>query len=105
MTDALQIRRRPMELAAALDRVMGTPHSHSGAAVSRLLDVRIAALMSSFSRLSPQGQKRFLDLLNVYLYASPAQRRQLRSTWPDAVIEPCGCHEDAPAAQVRTGTR
>lgn len=63
--------------------------------MSRLLDIRIAAMMSSFTRLSPHGQKRFLDLLNVYLYASPAQRRQLRDSWPEAVIEPCSCPEDA----------
>jgi hypothetical protein len=76
-----------------------------GAAVSRLLDVRIAALMSSYSRLSPHGQKRFLDLLNVYIYASPAQRRQLRSTWPDVVIEPCSCHGHAADAQVDSTAR
>lgn len=94
-----------METACTTVRVEEPNHSATGAAVSRLLDVRIAALMSSFSKLSPHGQKRFLDLLNVYLYASPAQRRQLRSTWPDVMIEPCGCHEDAPETQVNSATR
>lgn len=105
MTEHAQIRRCPMETADAMVRVEGSSPPAAGAAVSRLLDVRIAALMSSFSRLSPHGQKRFLDLLNVYIYASPAQRRQLRSAWPDVVIEPCGCHEDAQQERVQTGTR
>ncbi|MBN7829362.1 hypothetical protein J5H37_07270 [Stenotrophomonas maltophilia] len=105
MTEHAEIRRCPMETADQAARVEGPNPPADGAAVSRLLDVRIAALMSSFSRLSPHGQKRFLDLLNVYIYASPAQRRQLRSTWPDVVIEPCGCLEDAPQPQARNSTR
>ncbi|WP_171957043.1 hypothetical protein [Stenotrophomonas maltophilia] len=105
MIEHAEIRRCPMETADAMLRVEGSSHPATGAAVSRLLDVRIAALMSSFSRLSPHGQKRFLDLLNVYIYASPAQRRQLRSGWPEVVIEPCGCHEDAPEAPGNSGPR
>lgn len=62
--------------------------------MSRLLDARIAALMSRFSELTPSGQKRFLDLLNLYLYASPTRRRQLRSSWQEAVVAPCSCGED-----------
>ncbi len=67
---------------------------HTGAAVPRPLDGHIAALMSSFARLTPHGQKRFLEQLNEYLYASAAQRRQLRRQWPNFVIEPCACQED-----------
>lgn len=37
--------------------------------------------MSRFSQLTPLGQKRFMALLNAYLYASPSQRRQLRRDW------------------------
>ncbi|HGM7311825.1 TPA: hypothetical protein ACKP7W_000033 [Stenotrophomonas maltophilia] len=92
--EARQIRRRPMETVGEETRVERPNTPAAGAAVSRLLDVRIAAMMTSFVRLSPHGQKRFMDLLNAYLYASPAQRRQLRSSWPDVVIEPCSCHED-----------
>ncbi|WP_434211950.1 hypothetical protein [[Pseudomonas] boreopolis] len=55
------------------------------------LDVRIADLMSGFSQLSRHGQKRFVELLNVYLYASPAKRRQMRCDWADAG-EPCQCN-------------
>lgn len=60
-----------------------TTASFHGAAVPASLDVRIASLMSRFSQLTPLGQKRFLELLNAYLYASPAQRRQLRNDWYD----------------------
>jgi len=54
--------------------------------------------MSSFAQLKPQAQKRFLEQLNEYLYASAAQRRQLRRQWPNFVIEPCTCHEDEPGS-------
>ncbi|OBU68370.1 hypothetical protein A9K58_06000 [Stenotrophomonas maltophilia] len=61
---------------------VGRPIDEShGAAVPASLDVRIASLMSRFSQLTPVGQKRFMELLNAYLYASPSQRRQLRRNW------------------------
>ena len=72
--------------------------------MSRLLDARIATLMTNFAALTPAGQKRFLELLNIYLYASPVQRRQLRSDWQGAMAAPCGCgHDDA--AHVGTTAR
>ncbi|EED40066.1 hypothetical protein SSKA14_3084 [Stenotrophomonas sp. SKA14] len=37
--------------------------------------------MCRFSQLTPHAQRRFTELLNAYLYASPAQRRQLRQRW------------------------
>ncbi len=65
-----------------------------GVAVPPLLDARIASLMWSFAQLTPHGQKRFMELLNGYLYASPAQRRQMRGDWEVALAEPCACgHE------------
>lgn len=87
-----------MDSAASLATVEATLPTSSGAAVSRLLDARIAALMSRFSELTPSGQKRFLDLLNLYLYASPTQRRQLRSRWQEAMVAPCGEDGTADAA-------
>ncbi len=62
-----------------------------GAAVPSSLDVRIAALMCRFSQLTPHAQRRFTELLNAYLYASPAQRRELRRTWKD--IEDASCDD------------
>lgn len=66
-----------------------------GVAVPPLLvDARIASLMWSFAQLTPNGQKRFMELLNDYLYASPAQRRQMRGDWEVALAEACACgHE------------
>ncbi len=72
--------------------------SSHGAAVPPLLDVRIASLMCSFSQLSPHGQKRFMALLNEYLYASPTQRRRLRLDWEGTVAQPCACGEDHASA-------
>lgn len=64
--------------------------------MSRLLDARIATLMTNFAALTPAGQKRFLELLNLYLYASPVQRRQLRSDWQGAMAVACRCgHDDS----------
>jgi len=37
--------------------------------------------MCRFSQLTPLAQRRFTELLNAYLYASPAQRRRLRLRW------------------------
>lgn len=72
-----------------------SPH---GAAVPPHLDVRIASLMCSFSQLTPHGQKRFMALLNEYLYASPTQRRRLRVDWEGTVAQPCACGEDHESA-------
>ncbi|PSD18053.1 hypothetical protein C7E19_03840 [Stenotrophomonas maltophilia] len=47
--------------------------------------------MWSFAQLTPHGQKRFMELLNEYLYASPLQRRQMRGDWEAALAEPCAC--------------
>ncbi|WP_434211942.1 hypothetical protein [[Pseudomonas] boreopolis] len=49
--------------------------------MSPSLDVRIARLMSLFSQLTPLGQRRFIELLNAYLHASPSQRRRLGRDW------------------------
>jgi len=71
-----------------------------GVAVPPLLDARIASLMWSFAQLTPHGQKRFTELLNDYLYASPMQRRQMRGDWEAALAEPCACgheHQQLPA--------
>ncbi|HBP02301.1 MAG TPA: hypothetical protein DD677_03800 [Stenotrophomonas sp.] len=76
-----------------------------GVAVPPLLvDARIASLMWSFAQLTPNGQKRFMELLNDYLYASPSQRRQLRQEWETRLAEPCACgHAPEPAwSQVRS---
>ncbi|HEL4244665.1 hypothetical protein I5U23_16420 [Stenotrophomonas maltophilia] len=62
-----------------------------GVAVPPLLDARLASLMWSFAQLTPHGQKRFMELLNDYLYASPAQRRQMRGDWEVALAEACAC--------------
>ncbi|WP_042358733.1 hypothetical protein [Stenotrophomonas maltophilia] len=60
-----------------------------GVAVPPLLDACIASLMWRFAQLTPNGQRRFMELLNDYLYASPAQRRQLRGEWETRLAEPC----------------
>lgn len=70
-----------MEHEGTASRVEEPTHDSSGAAVPASLDVRIASLMSRFSQLTPHGQRRFMELLNLYLYASPMQRRQLRQDW------------------------
>lgn len=98
MLEEPQNRHRPMATPDAGARVGRILSFHTGAAVPRPLDGHIAALMSSFAQLKPQAQKRFLEQLNEYLYASAAQRRQLRRQWPNFVIEPCTCHEDEPVA-------
>lgn len=61
-----------------------------GVAVPPLLDARIASLMWSFAQLTPNGQKRFMELLNDYLYAltraAPAEREATgRWRWPSLV--------------------
>ncbi len=66
-----------------------------GAAVPPLLDARLASLMFRFSQLTPHGQKRYMALLNDYLYASPLQRRQLRQAWEALLAQPCGDADDA----------
>jgi len=60
-----------------------------GVTVPPLLDAHIASLMWSFAQLTPSRQKRFMELLNEYLYASPSQRRRLRLDWEGAVTQPC----------------
>ncbi len=65
------------------------------------LDVRIASLMSRFSQLTPVGQKRFMELLNAYLYASPSQRRQLRRDWLAAGSEGTGESDPARESNVK----
>lgn len=98
MDDIAAIRHRPMETAAE-DTTVETPFAPShGVAVPPLLDVRIASLMCSFSQLSPHGQKRFMALLNEYLYASPTQRRRLRVDWEGTMAQPCACGEDHESA-------
>ncbi len=37
--------------------------------------------MLGFSRLSPGQQKKFLDSLNLYMFASPQQRHRFRQSW------------------------
>ncbi|WP_152985182.1 hypothetical protein [Stenotrophomonas beteli] len=49
------------------------------------LNARIAALMSGYSQLTPQGQRRFMEVLNAFTFASPAQRRQMRRAWLEAL--------------------
>lgn len=41
----------------------------------------MAPLLLEFSGLSRSAQATFLDALNLYLYASPQQRTQLRAAW------------------------
>ncbi|WP_049457096.1 hypothetical protein [Stenotrophomonas maltophilia] len=53
------------------------------------LDARIASLMCRFSQLTPHAQRRFTELLNAYLYASPAQRKRLRQHWQVQQIDEC----------------
>jgi hypothetical protein len=76
------------------DRVEASIADLRGVAVPPLLDARIASLMWSFAQLTPHGQKRFMELLNEYLYASPAQRRQLRCEWETRVAERCACGDE-----------
>ena len=70
-----------MEWCDTADTVEGPIDPCPGVAVPSSLDARIAALMCRFSQLTPHAQRRFTELLNAYLYASPAQRRQLRQRW------------------------
>lgn len=63
----------------------------NGAAMPPSLDTRIARLMCDFSQLTPHGQRRFMDVLNLYLYASPVQRRQLRRDWQDLPLPRESC--------------
>ncbi|WP_422351898.1 hypothetical protein [Stenotrophomonas sp. AR026] len=68
-----------------------------GVAVPSLLDAHIASLMWSFAQLTPGRQKRFMELLNDYLYASPLKRRQMRGEWEAALASSCACgHEPHP---------
>jgi len=93
VVDAAAIRHRPMETPSVETRVETPFSSPHGVAVPPLLDVRIASLMSHFSQLSPHAQKRFMALLNEYLYASPVQRRQLRRDWEHVSEQACACGE------------
>lgn len=84
----------PMETQDERATVEASIADLRGVAVPPLLDARIASLMWSFAQLTPNGQKRFMELLNDYLYASPAQRRQMRGDWEVALGEACACgHE------------
>lgn len=76
------------------DRVEASIADLRGVAVPPLLDARIASLMWSFAQLTPHGQKRFMELLNDYLYASPVQRRQMRGEWEATLAEPCACEHE-----------
>lgn len=83
-----------MESSRQAPRVEAPIARLQGVAVPPLLDARLASLMFRFSQLTPHGQKRYMALLNDYLYASPLQRRQLRQQWEGVLAQPCGCGED-----------
>jgi hypothetical protein len=102
MDETGAIRHRPMETQGEQTRVEGSIAHLHGVAVPALLDARIAQLMSYFSQLTPLGQKRFMALLNDYLYASPSQRKQLRQHWEGVLAQPsaCGNHEEHDWMQV-----
>ena len=89
MDECAAIGHRPMEIQDQGDRVEVSTADLRGASMPPLLDARIASLMWSFAQLSPHGQKRYMELLNAYLYASPRQRKQMRSDWMVAYGQSC----------------
>lgn len=84
----------PMETQGESATVEASIADLRGVAVPPLLDARIASLMWRFAQLTLHGQKRFMELLNDYLYASPLRRRQMRSDWEVALAEACACGDD-----------
>jgi hypothetical protein len=44
-------------------------------------DARVSSLLSAFATLSSPQQATLLEMLNRYMFASPAQRRRLRQQW------------------------
>lgn len=49
--------------------------------MNKLIETQIDGLLLSFSALNNEQQDRFLDRLNLYIFASPRQRQQLRVQW------------------------
>jgi hypothetical protein len=49
--------------------------------VPKSADDRFIALMLAFAALSAAQQARFLEMLNLYLFASPQRRRQYVRAW------------------------
>lgn len=94
MDDAAATGHCPMETQDQGDRVEASIADTRGAAMPPLLDARIASLMWSFAQLTPHGQKRYMELLNEYLYASPSQRKQMRSDWIAAYGRSCACGDE-----------
>lgn len=94
MDECIATGHRPMETQDEGATVEASIADPRGAAMPPLLDARIASLMWSFAQLTPHGQKRFTELLNDYLYASPVQRRQMRGDWEAALAEPCACGDE-----------
>ncbi len=90
-------RHCPMESQDERATVDASIADLRGVAVPSLLDAHIASLMWSFAQLTPGRQKRFMELLNDYLYASPLKRRQMRGEWEAALASSCACgHEPHP---------
>ena len=80
-----------------------TPWARVGMHISALttmplpLDRCTARLMLAFSRLSPRGQKRFLESLNTYMFAAPKQREKLCDAWRRSGGAPAGEKDEGSA--------